>query len=438
MVRCSRATLPAGRTNHRTCMQGGMPPNSHNCGLCISKELQLPDSLSSRWKARPVKQPNCFEQANGKQPLERNSTLVKFGDDLDPIHKGGQVVAAASQVRKLSTDCENIVGVLYFESDREDRSRCECNTLERISGAVTQIRLGRTMARRLWTFGSSERALDSIIDKAIGEQTASIENLLTSLMVEFDTRGKCVGKVRVIEVEISRCALAVGRFTDSRIDTQERGFCPSFPDRFCSCRSAAVVHLKGTSEKRVGRKWVSGMVETHTGLSWPSGFADTRFYQERDKCDLMCLPCTHGEAEAKSDYLLKNKERIFGGEVEVGSEVLNDLENLRTRVHQMENEISALRTVQSIACLLNLEATCDPTISEKASIFIDTMASEICQRIERRHQVLISNAPDRIPLKHTKTAILTACGMQDTICTARRLPEVETVHVLPNYNEIPG
>ncbi|KAG5445945.1 hypothetical protein CSKR_102812 [Clonorchis sinensis] len=35
-------------------------------------------------------------------------------------------------------------------------------------------------------------------------------------------------------------------FTDSRIDTQERGFCPSFPGPFCSCRSAAVVHLKDT------------------------------------------------------------------------------------------------------------------------------------------------------------------------------------------------
>ncbi|GAA53157.1 hypothetical protein CLF_109647 [Clonorchis sinensis] len=76
----------------------------------------------------------------------------------------------------------------------------------------------------------------------------------------------------------------------------------------------------------------------------------------------------------------------------VGTEVLNDLEKLRTRVHQMENEISALRTVQSIACLLNPDATCDPTILEKASIFIDTMASEICQRIECRHQVLIFNA----------------------------------------------
>ncbi|GAA57333.1 hypothetical protein CLF_112543 [Clonorchis sinensis] len=87
----------------------------------------------------------------------------------------------------------------------------------------------------------------------------------------------------------------------------------------------------------------------------------------------------------------------------------------------MENEISALRTIQSIACLLNPDAAYDPTNLEEASILIDTNASEICQRIECRHQVSIFNEPDRIPLEHTETAILTACDMQDTICTARRL-----------------
>ncbi|KAG5441634.1 hypothetical protein CSKR_105836 [Clonorchis sinensis] len=35
-------------------------------------------------------------------------------------------------------------------------------------------------------------------------------------------------------------------FTDSQIDTQDRSFRPSFPGRFCSCRSVAVVHLKRT------------------------------------------------------------------------------------------------------------------------------------------------------------------------------------------------
>ncbi|GAA53905.1 hypothetical protein CLF_111592, partial [Clonorchis sinensis] len=104
----------------------------------------------------------------------------------------------------------------------------------------------------------------------------------------------------------------------------------------------------------------------------------------------------------------------------------------------MENEISALRTVQSIACLLNPDATCDPTILEKASIFIDTMASEICQRIECRHQGLIFNAPDRIPLEHTKTAIVTACGMQDTICTARRLRKSKPSMCCPIIMQLPS
>ncbi|KAG5451663.1 hypothetical protein CSKR_109148 [Clonorchis sinensis] len=62
------------------------------------------------------------------------------------------------------------------------------------------------------------------------------------------------GRRRSPDDESSCCASQLSTsnlvFTDSRIDTQERGFRPSFPGRFCSCRSAAVVHLKGTSEKR--------------------------------------------------------------------------------------------------------------------------------------------------------------------------------------------
>ncbi|GAA56635.1 ubiquitin carboxyl-terminal hydrolase 12/46 [Clonorchis sinensis] len=85
----------------------------------------------------------------------------------------------------------------------------------------------------------------------------------------------------------------------------------------------------------------------------------------------------------------------------------------------MEHELSPFRAIQPIACLLNPDATCDRATQEKASILHNAIAVEICQRIECRRQVLIFNASDRIP--HTKTAILTACGMLDTTCTARRL-----------------
>ncbi|GAA48905.1 hypothetical protein CLF_102195, partial [Clonorchis sinensis] len=109
----------------------------------------------------------------------------------------------------------------------------------------------------------------------------------------------------------------------------------------------------------------------------------------------------------------------------VGPQVLKDLENLGARLYKMEHEMSFLQNIQPIVCLLNPDATCDPATLEKASMLIDTIAVEICQRIECRHQVLAVNTPDRVPPEHTKAAILTACGMLDTTCTARWLRKLK-------------
>ncbi|GAA57677.1 hypothetical protein CLF_113065 [Clonorchis sinensis] len=84
------------------------------------------------------------------------------------------------------------------------------------------------------------------------------------------------------------------------------------------------------------------------------------------------------------------------------------MENLTACPHKMERERSFFRNIHT--CLLNPDATCDPATLEKASILIDTIAVEICQRTECWHQVLVFNAPSRIPLEHTKAAILTACA----------------------------
>ncbi|GAA47469.1 hypothetical protein CLF_100404 [Clonorchis sinensis] len=78
-----------------------------------------------------------------------------------------------------------------------------------------------------------------------------------------------------------------------------------------------------------------------------------------------------------------------------------------------------LERPSSRGVLINIVAIKPPAL-EKASILVDTIAFEICERIECRHQVLVFNEPDRSPLEHTKTAILTAFGMLDTMCTARR------------------
>ncbi|GAA48602.1 hypothetical protein CLF_101804 [Clonorchis sinensis] len=120
-------------------------------------------------------------------------------------------------------------------------------------------------------------------------------------------------------------------------------------------------------------------------------------------------------------YLTPQPDNTHLSPSPVGSQVLKDLENLRARLHKMEHEISFLRNIQPVACLLNPDATCDPATLEKASTLIDTIAVEICQCIECRRQVLVFNTPDRIPPEHTKIALLTACGMLGTTCTARRL-----------------
>ncbi|GAA32622.1 hypothetical protein CLF_111174 [Clonorchis sinensis] len=87
----------------------------------------------------------------------------------------------------------------------------------------------------------------------------------------------------------------------------------------------------------------------------------------------------------------------------------------------MESELTSYRSLQPIACLLTRDATYDPVNLAKVPVFIDTVASEISQRAECRNQVLLYSVLGRIPLEHTKTAILTACNMHDAACTARRL-----------------
>ncbi|GAA54275.1 hypothetical protein CLF_113360, partial [Clonorchis sinensis] len=74
----------------------------------------------------------------------------------------------------------------------------------------------------------------------------------------------------------------------------------------------------------------------------------------------------------------------------------------------------------------------------KTSILICALASEICQRLEYHHQVLIYNIPDCIRLELTKTAILMACNMLGTVCTVQPLRKLKPslrYPILPRFKD---
>ncbi|GAA39092.2 hypothetical protein CLF_104246 [Clonorchis sinensis] len=91
----------------------------------------------------------------------------------------------------------------------------------------------------------------------------------------------------------------------------------------------------------------------------------------------------------------------------------------------MESEVIPYRSKQPLACLLIHDASCDPSDLAKASVLIDTLGSEMSQRMECRKAVLIYIASDGASVERKKAAILTTCNTHDTVCTARRLRKLE-------------
>ncbi|GAA57206.1 hypothetical protein CLF_112329 [Clonorchis sinensis] len=94
-----------------------------------------------------------------------------------------------------------------------------------------------------------------------------------------------------------------------------------------------------------------------------------------------------------------------------------DQEAWSARVNKTESEPISYRSMQPKACLLTPDAVCDPSDLAKASVLIDTLASELSRRMECRKHVLIYHTPNHIPVERTKAAILTACNMRDKVCT---------------------
>ncbi|KAG5449041.1 hypothetical protein CSKR_100303 [Clonorchis sinensis] len=84
------------------------------------------------------------------------------------------------------------------------------------------------------------------------------------------------------------------------------------------------------------------------------------------------------------------------------SRIQKDLATLVACVHGMGSELASFRITRPIACLLTPDEVYAPSNLGKPSTPIDALASESCQRLKSRHQALIYNTPDRIPLDFTK------------------------------------
>ncbi|KER33849.1 hypothetical protein T265_00298 [Opisthorchis viverrini] len=77
-----------------------------------------------------------------------------------------------------------------------------------------------------------------------------------SLVNETAAATTTVPRVRGAATADKRSSNVIGPNTGSRIQGFTHSYTgsrllPKFPGRFCSCQSVTVVHLKGTSEKRV-------------------------------------------------------------------------------------------------------------------------------------------------------------------------------------------
>jgi hypothetical protein len=129
-----------------------------------------------------------------------------------------------------------------------------------------------------------------------------------------------------------------------------------------------------------------------------------------------------------------------------------DITDLLSKIHALESEISHIKrhlsdytkshslvhslservdTLQPLVLLLDPSTHLDLPSLQKAAILINTLTTEIHQRIECRRQVIIYNFPDRFPVERARSIILGACGMQHTACSCTRLRKSKPSAICP-------
>ena len=115
------------------------------------------------------------------------------------------------------------------------------------------------------------------------------------------------------------------------------------------------------------------------------------------------------------------------------SVVLTDLQtDLANRIIKLENELLELKSkcaafesyyeqAEVISTIVNPNKCSSPSALKNATQFLDSLSTEVIERIKRSKHALVLNIPDKLDVKRVMNTLLLACGLQSSNFTALRL-----------------
>jgi hypothetical protein len=124
------------------------------------------------------------------------------------------------------------------------------------------------------------------------------------------------------------------------------------------------------------------------------------------------------------------------------SSLKDSISRMQAELLETKAKLAALES--SIVPLLPLTTILTCTSTENAGCLlsaaklIDTLASEISQRIHCNRQVLVYNVPDKFPAEKAKLTILQICGLENESCRCTRLRKSSPTACCPILLEFSG
>lgn len=114
---------------------------------------------------------------------------------------------------------------------------------------------------------------------------------------------------------------------------------------------------------------------------------------------------------------------------------LSSLKKLQSEVSELKTKISNLESLLTpllpLTPLLSPEAKPNSTDLLKAAQLVDSLGSELMQRLHCSYQVLILNVKEKVPVEKAKQALLEICGLDGAKCRSTRLRKLSPSETCP-------